>query len=271
LITQLRELPEPFVVVEATGGLERLLVSALQQAAIPVAVVNPRQVKALAVVLGGAKTDVLDAAVLAQFGQIKQPRPQAPVSAAAQSLSDLVRRRHQLVAMQVMEKNRLSRAPIALVSRIQAHIDQMQQWIEALNEEIQQLTQQAAWQRRRQILCSFKGIGPVTAALCLAELPELGALGAKQIARLVGVAPINHDSGKHRGRRVIQGGRTAVRCGLYMATLVATRHNPVIAAFYHRLLEHGKPKKVALVACMRKLLVILNAMLHHDQLWQPQT
>lgn len=187
----------------------------------------------------------------------------------AQQLSDLVRRRQQLVQMQVAEKNRLTRASLAVQNDIKAHIEEMQKRIEALNEQIQSLAQQQRdWQRKDKILQSVKGIGKVTAALCLAELPELGTLSEKQIARLVGVAPINHDSGKHKGKRMIAGGRTSVRCGLYMATLVAIRHNPVIHDFYHRLLFKGKLKKVALVACMRKLLVILNAMIRDNKSWQ---
>jgi len=255
--------------VESTGGLERLLVSGLQAASIPIAVVNPRKIKGFAIALGKAKTDKLDAEVIARFAQTVQPKPCPLVEASAQQLSDLVRRRQQLVEMQVAEKNRLSRALKSVETDISEHIEQMQERINSLNQQIQTLSaQQPDWQRKNEILRSVKGIGQVTAALCLAELPELGKLSDKQIARLVGVAPINHDSGKHKGKRMIQGGRTAVRCGLYMATLVATRHNPVIRDFYQRLLEKGKLKKVALVACMRKLLVILNAMIRNNQSWQ---
>lgn len=269
LIEQLHPLAPNLVAVESTGGLERLLVWALQTAAIPVAIVNPRNVKGFAVALGKAKTDKLDAQVIAGFAQATQPSAQPPVAAQAQQLSDLVRRRQQLVEMQVSEKNRLCRAPESVQSDINEHIEQIGQRIGALNEQIQVLaTQQRDWQRKQRILQSVKGIGKVTAALCLAELPELGMLCDKQIARLVGVAPINHDSGKHKGKRMIAGGRTSVRCGLYMATLVATRHNPVIREFYQRLLSRGKLKKVALVACMRKLLVILNAMIRDNKTWQ---
>jgi transposase len=211
--------------------------------------------------LGKAKTDKLDAQVIAQFAQAVQPQSHPAVAPQAQQLSDLVRRRQQLVEMQVAEKNRLSRASQTVESDIKAQIEEMTQRIETLNEQIQSLAQQQSdWQRKDEILQSVKGIGKVSSALCLAELPELGTISEKQIARLVGVAPINHDSGKHKGKRLISGGRTSVRCGLYMATLVAIRHNPVIQKFYERLLANGKLKKVALVACMRKLLVILNAM-----------
>jgi transposase len=269
LVAQLPALPNVRVVVESTGGLERELVARLQAAQISVAVVNPRKVRAFAVALGKAKTDPLDAEVLARFGQAVQPRESAPIAATAQELSALVRRRQQLVALQVAEKNRLTRATAPVKADIQEHLAHLQQRLEQLNQAIQTMTQaQPHWQRKDRILRSSKGIGKVTAALLLADLPELGQVSDKQIARLVGTAPINHDSGQHKGKRRIQGGRAGVRCGLYMATLVATRHNPVIRPFYQRLLANGKLKKVALVACMRKLLVILNAMIRDDQLWQ---
>jgi transposase len=257
------------VVLESTGGLERPFVKALQTAAIAVSMVNPRAVRDFAKALGKVKTDAMDAAVLAQFGATVKPRTQAAVSVLAQNLADFVRRRQQLVTMKVAEKNRLSRAPVVIQADIKAHIKQLEERIEQLNQQIQTLAkQQRGGKRKQSILCSVKGIGAVTAALCLAELPELGQLSDKEIARLVGVAPLNQDSGQHRGKRMIQGGRTTVRCGLYMATLVATQHNPVIRAFYDRLLERGKPKMVALVACMRKLLVIINAMIRDDKLWE---
>ena len=269
LIEQLNPLSPSLVVVESTGGLERLLVSGLQAATIPVAIANPRKVKGFAIALGKAKTDKLDAQVIAQFAQAVQPKSHSAVAPQAQQLSDLVRRRQQLVEMQVAEKNRLSRASETVQLDIKAHIEEMKQRIETLNEQIQSLAQQQSdWQRKDEILQSVKGIGKVSSALCLAELPELGTISAKQIARLVGVAPINHDSGKHKGKCMISGGRTSVRCGLYMATLVAIRHNSVIQQFYERLLANGKLKKVALVACMRKLLVILNAMIRDNKSWQ---
>ncbi|KAM3099566.1 IS110 family transposase [Phormidesmis sp. 146-35] len=272
LIEQLHPLVPTLVVAEATGGLERLLVRGLQAAAIDVAIANPRKVKGFAVALGKAKTDRLDAEVIARFAQTVQPRSQPIVEASAQQLSDLVRHRRQLVEMQVAEKNRLCRASKAVEADISEPIEQIQNRLDSLNEQIQTLgAQQQDWHRKREILQSAKVIGQVTAALCLTELPELGKRSDKQIARLVGVAPLNHDSGKHQGKRMIAGGRTALRCGLYMATLVATRHNPVIREFYQRLLGKGKLKKVALVACMRKLLVILNAMIRHNQTWRTST
>lgn len=269
LIQQLRPFAVNLVVLESTGGLERPLIAALQQATIPVARVNPRKVKGLAIGFGKAKTDPIDAYVLALFAQTFQPPAQPMIAATAQTLSDLVRRRQQLVAMQVAEKNRLSLAPVSIQDDINAHLAQLKARIETLNQQITILTEaQADHQRKKAILISVKGIGPVTAALCLAELPELGTLTDKQIARLVGVAPMNRDSGKYQGKRMITGGRTAVRSGLYIATLVATRYNPVIQAFYQRLLARGKLKKVALIACTRKLLVILNAMIRDNQTWQ---
>jgi len=269
LIAQLKSTPPHLVVAESTGGLERTLVSGLHQAAIPVAVANPRKVKGFATALGKAKPDKLDAEVIARFAQSVNLQPQPMIAASAQQLSDLMHRRQQLVEIQVAEKNRLSRAAKIVQADIEEHLKQLEQRIEALNQQIQTLGQQQAdWQRQDEILQSVKGVGAVTAALCLVELPELGKLTEKQIARLVGVAPINHDSGKHKGKRMIAGGRTRVRCGLYMATLVATRHNPVIRDFYQRLLAKGKLKLVALVACMRKLLVILNAKYRDNKLWQ---
>jgi transposase len=269
LVNQLQALAPHLVVLEATGGLERPVVQALQAASIPVAVANPRLVKGLSVALGAAKTDKLDAKVIALFAQSMKPRATQVIAPEAQALSDLVRRRRQLVHIQVGEKNRLARASAIAKVDLQHHLAYLAERLKELNQQIQALTQQQAdWQRKNTILQSVKGIGAVTAALCLAELPELGQLNDKQIARLVGVAPINHDSGKHRGKRMIAGGRTSVRCGLYMATLVATRHNHVIRDFYQRLLAKGKLPKVALVACLRKLLVILNAMLRNNTTWK---
>lgn len=269
LIGQLQAIPVHLVVVESTGGLERSLVAQLHAATIPVAVVNPRKIKGFAIALGKAKTDKLDAEVIARFAQSVDLQPQASISASAQELRDLMHRRQQLVGIQVAEKNRLARASQSVRADIEDHLKQLEQRLDALNQQIQALGQQQAdWQRKDQILQSVKGIGPLTSALCLVELPELGTLSEKQIARLVGVAPLNRDSGQHKGKRMISGGRTRVRCGLYMAALVASRHNPVIHDFYQRLLARGKLKQVALVACMRKLLVILNAMIRDGTTWQ---
>lgn len=269
LVERFQTTPPHLVTIESTGGLERSLVMGLQRAAIPLSVVNPRKVKGFATALGKAKTDKLDAEVIARFAQSVNLQAQVPIEATAQQLSELMHRRQQLVEIQVGEKNRLTRASELIRADIEEHLQQLEQRIDSLNEQIQTLGQQQAdWQRKNQILQSVKGVGSVTAALCLVELPELGKLNEKQIARLVGVAPLNHDSGKHKGKRMIAGGRTRVRCGLYMATLVATRFNPVIRDFYQRLIAKGKLKPVALVACMRKLLVILNAMIRDNKTWQ---
>ena len=268
-IKHLKTLSPKCVVFEATGGLERLLALSLQSQDIPMAQVNPRKIRAFATALGKAKTDTLDAQVIAEFARSIRPTPQKLPSQAARKIRDLVTRRRQLVTIKVAEQNRLSRSPESIKADIDEHIKQLEARIKKLSEQIQKLTtQQTDWQRKRKILLSVPGIGPVTCAVCLAELPELGLLTDKQIARLVGVAPINRDSGQYKGKRMIQGGRAQVRCGLYMAALVATQHNPVIKAFYQRLLERGKLPKVALTACIRKLVVILNAMVHHNQLWQ---
>jgi transposase len=275
LIEALQAWSPQLVVMEATGGLERLVLGACQAADIPVARVNPRQVKGFAQALGKAKTDALDAQMLAQYAQKMEPAPQAAITKDEQTLVDWVRRRRQLVGIRVAEKNRLSRAASTVVADIEASIADLEARIKAATDQIAALIQaQPDFPEKQRILLSVKGVGKQSVALLLAELPELGRLSDKKIARLVGVAPINHDSGKHRGQRRIQGGRSTVRTGLYMATLVATQHNPVIRAFYQRLCANGKRKKVALVACMRKLLVILNAMLRQRQPWRdaaPQT
>lgn len=269
LIETWRFTPPTLVVVEATGGLERAIVQALQAAGIPIAVVNPRRVRDMAKASGKAKTDKLDAAVLAEFAEWRKPRPQAMTSQVAQDLQHLVRRRQQLVETQAAEKHRLSRASDIVRPDIEAHLAELKARIEALSRTIDQLAQdQPDGPRKAEILRSVKGIGPRTTAICLAELPELGQVSDKQIAALVGVAPMNADSGKHRGKRMIQGGRANLRCGLYMATFAATRSNPVIKPFYQRLMAKGKPHNVALIACMRKLLVIINAMIRDNQTWQ---
>jgi transposase len=272
LIEHLKATPPHLVVAESTGGLERNLVRRMNLAQINVAIANPRNVKSYSNALGKAKTDRLDAEVIARYAQNVDLKPQPAVDPSTQQLSDLVHRRQQLVDMQVAEKNRLCQAPEIAKSDLQGHLDQIADRIKALNQQIQTLGQQQPdWQHKNRILQSVKGIGPITAVLCLVELPELGQLSDKQIARLVGVAPMNRDSGKRKGKRMISGGRTNVRCGLYMAAMVAKTHNPVIRDFYDRLLARGKLKKVALVACIRKLLVIINAMIRDNKPWREPT
>ena len=271
LVTRLKAVAPELVVLESTGGLERLVVGKLQAAQISVALVNPRKVRAYATALGKAKTDSLDALVLADFAKSIRPSPQQQIDESDQRLVDLVTRRRQLVEGRVAEKNRLSRAPKSVKEDIEDHIEYLDERIKMLDQEIKQLTQQSQFVDKQKILMSVPGMGPATSAVCLAELPELGTLTEKKIARLVGVAPINRDSGQYRGKRMIEGGRAHVRAALYMATLVATRHNPIIRQFFQRLLARGKLKKVALTACLRKLLIILNAMIRDSSLWREQT
>jgi transposase len=273
LVAALAREPPALVVLEATGGYELAAAQAMQQAGLAVAVVNPRQARDFARASGQlAKTDAIDARILASFGAALRPKPLPPIDASQAAISELVARRRQIVDMLVAERNRLEHAGSATRGWIEDHIlvlkSQLAQVDAALGLAVEN---SAELQRRHQVLTSVKGVGPLTAAVLLAELPELGAIGHKQIAALVGVAPMNHDSGQHRGQRHIAGGRQSVRCALYMATLVGVRFNPTLHAFYHRLRQAGKRPKVALVAAMRKLLIILNALVRDDALWQPLT
>ena len=259
------------IVVEATGGLERPLLRALVDAALPVIVVNPRQVRDFAKATGQlAKTDALDAQVLARFAEVIQPTLRVLPDPQTQELAAVLARRRQVLAMQGAEHNRLDRAPGRVRKRIEAHLRWLRDELARLDADLDDLIQQSPiWRAREELLQSVPGIGPVMSRTVLAELPELGLLNRKQIAALVGVAPFNRDSGRLRGHRTIWGGRASVRRVLYMAALVATRWNPVIRLCYQRLRAAGKAPKVALVAAMRKLLTILNAMVHHGTPWQP--
>lgn len=258
------------IVLESTGGLERRLVAALALAGMSVAVVNPRQVRDFAKATGRlAKTDALDAAVLAHFAQTIQPTPRPLPDAQAQRLAALVERRQQLVNMLTAEKNRAQQALPAVQEQIHSHITWLEQALQELDTELDQTLQASPlWREREQLLRSVPGIGPVTALTLIAELPELGQGSAKHVATLVGLAPLNRDSGAWRGTRAIWGGRRHVRAVLYMAAVVAVRHNPVLRVFYERLLAGGKPKKVALTACMHKLLIILHALVRQHTPWQ---
>jgi transposase len=261
------------IVVEATGGYEAPLVAELGIARQPVAVVNPRQVRDFARATGRlAKTDRLDAQVLAHFGQAVRPAPRPLPDAEAQALAALVERRRQVVAMRTAEENRLGATRVALVrTRIQAHLAWLEADLSEVDDELRRrLRASPLWREQDDLLQSVPGIGPLLSLTLVAELPELGRLSHGQIAALVGVAPLNRDSGTMRGRRAVWGGRRAVRTVLYMGTLRATRCNPTIRPFYERLLAAGKAKKVALVACMHKLLTILNAMVKHQMPWQAQ-
>ena len=270
LIAYLRPLAPTLVVLEATGGYETDVATALAMAHMPVAIVNPRQVRDFAKALGHlAKTDTIDAAVLARFADRVRPEPRPLPDAIHQALNAVVTRRRQLVEMLVAEQNRVPLAHGRIRHDLQAHIQYLQQRIKDANDELQStLRESPLWRAKEQLLRSVPGIGPTTAAVLIAELPELGRLSRRQLAALVGVAPFNRDSGKQRGVRVIWGGRATVRGALYMATLVATRWNPVLRAFYQRLCAAGKPRLVAIVATMRKLLTILNAMVKAQRPWQ---
>lgn len=272
LIADLIVLQPALVVLEATGGLEKPVVAALHSAGLPVVVVNPRQVRDFAKALGQlAKTDRLDAQVLAHFAAAIKP-PLRPIkSAAEQDLEALVGRRGQLVGMLTAEKNRRSSAPN---DRVRAEIDEHIEWLEgriaALDRQLkQQIKTSASWGHTDQIVRSVPGIGPVVSFTMLANLPELGKLNRQQISKLVGLAPLNRDSGQKHGLRHIYGGRASVRSILYMATLTAIRHNPVIKAFYERLIANHKVFKVAITACMRKLLSIVNLMVRNGTTWKP--
>jgi len=271
LVPRLTALDPALVVLEATGGLEGPLAGALAAAGLPVVVVNPRQVRDFAKATGRlAKTDALDAAVLAHFAAAVRPTPRPLPDAATQSLAALVTRRRQLVEMLTAERNRLGSAPRVLRAEIQAHITWLKRRLGRLDADLHQAIRTSpAWRVQDDLLQSVPGVGPVLAVTLLASLPELGTLNRKAIAALVGVAPLNRDSGTRQGRRMVWGGRAAVRAVLYMGTLVAVRHNPVLRAFYQRLRAVGKLPKVALTACMRKLLTILNAMLKQQTRWNP--
>ena len=273
LVTKLIEVAPVLVVLEATGGLQVPAVTALALRGIPVAVVNPRQVRDFAKALGRlAKTDAIDAEVLARFGEAVRPEPRPIPDEQAVQLEALLTRRRQLVEMVTAETNRLRACRIAKVRRgIEQHVAWLRKQIDDVDDELDgAIRGSAVWREKDDLLRSVPGVGPVVSRTLLAELPELGRLNRKQIAALVGVAPMNRDSGTRRGHRHIWGGRAAVRGVLYMAALVAVRHNPRFKAFYQGLLRRGKLKKVALVACMRKLLTTLNAMVRAGTPWSTE-
>jgi transposase len=272
LVDRVQTLKPTLIVLEATGGLERAVTSALATAGLPVVVVNPRQVRDFARATGQlAKTDALDARALAHFADVIRPTPRPLPDAQTQELRALLGRRQQLIGMRTAEQNRLAGTNECLTKNITAHITWLNADIATLDDELEALLRASPlWRENDELLQSAKGIGPVSAQTLLLELPELGTLTRQEIAALVGVAPLNCDSGTMRGKRTIWGGRAHVRTVLYMSTLVATRFNPQIKAFYQRLLAAGKVKKVALTACMRKFLTILNAMLKHRTPWQAQ-
>jgi len=270
LVEQLGARRPACVVLEATGGLQAPLASALAIAGIPVAVVNPRQVRDFARATGQlAKTDAIDAQILARFAEAVRPAPRPLPDEATQAFSALLTRRRQLIDMLVAEQHRMRTAPFPIQRQIQAHLTWLKQQLAMLDEDLTHRIQATPlWREQEDLLRSVPGIGPVVSRTLLGELPELGRLTHKQIAALVGVAPLNRDSGSLRGRRIIWGGRAVVRGVLYMSAVVAARRNPIIKAFYQRLRTAGKAPKVALVACMRKLVTILNAMVKHRTPWR---
>jgi len=269
LLSQLEDRAPRRIVLEATGGLERPLAHALRAATLPAVVLNPRQVREFGRATGRlAKTDRLDAQVLAHFAEAVQPPLRSGRDPATEELSAVVARRRQVVDMLTAEKNRLAAAPHPLRAGIEKHVRWLDQELAELDKLLAQAVQAVpAWRERHTVLRSAPGVGRVLATVLLADLPELGQLSHKQIAALVGVAPLNRDSGTLRGRRRVWGGRGHVRAVLYMATLVAVRRNPVLHTFFARLHAAGKPAKVALTASMRKLLTILNAMVRHQTPW----
>ena len=270
LVERLGALAPSLVVLEATGGFEVAVASALAAAELPLAVVNPRQIRDFARALGLlAKTDVLDSKVIALFAERIQPEARPLADAQTQALGDLIARRRQIVVMMTAERNRRSRLTSRrMVKSVDRLLLALQKELSALEQELDDTIRGTpAWREAEDLLKSVPGIGDITARSLIADLPELGSLDRRKIAALVGLAPFNRDSGSLRGKRTIRGGRRHIRATLYMAALVASRNNPVLSRFYQRLLKAGKPKKLALVAVMRKLLTILNAIMRDRTPW----
>jgi len=270
LIQHIKPLNPTLIVMEATGRYHRLVLARLLSLDLPTIAINPRQARDFARAVGRlAKTDSIDADILAEFAEKIRPDPRPAIPDVTQQLEALCTRRRQLVEMLAAEKNRLHAAPSSVHPVIKKHIQWLEKHIDRLEKDLdKRIRSSPAWRDKDDLLRSCKGIGPVTTHTMLACLPELGTLNRGQIAALVGVAPFNDDTGKHKGRRHVKGGRVDVRCVLYMATLAAIRFNPAIRAFHSRLIAAGKAKKVAITACMRKLLTILNAMLRSQKPWQ---
>jgi transposase len=271
LVARLSELKPALVVVEATGGLQRQAVAALWVAGIAVAAVNPSWVRNFAKGRGiMAKTDRKDAELLALFAQRERPEARPPADAETQALQELVMRREQLLEMLVAEKQRLSRVSGTMRKELRHHIAYLEGRLKQVEEDVDKTVRRSdAWRRKSEMVRSVPGCGRAFCAMVLAKVPELGTLNRKQIGALVGVAPMPDDSGSRHGRRIIAGGRCEVRNKLYMCAMVAARSNPVLKQFYERLVARGKPKKLALAAVMRKLIVTLNAMFKTNSLWRP--
>ena len=271
LVRRLRRLAPVLVVLEATGGYERAAVAALAAVRMAVVVANPRQVRDFARATGQlAKTDAIDADTLALFAERIRPEPRPVPDDAARTLDGLLTRRRQVLDMLVAERNRLTHALPAIRRDITQHIHWLERRLDDVDQDLDRTIRSSpVWRAQENLLRSTPGVGPVVSRTLIGDLPELGALTRKQIAALVGVAPLARDSGTLTGRRLVWGGRAPVRAALYMAALVASRHNPAIQTFYQRLLRAGKPKKLALTACARKLLTILNAMMRTQTPWRP--
>jgi len=271
LIKRLLPLQPHLIVLEATGPYHQLVLGRLLASGLPAIAINPRQSRDFARAIGRlAKTDSIDANVLAEFADKIRPELRSLPDDATQQLDAICTRRRQLVMMLAAEKNRHHSGPAAIRAQIKKHIVWLEKQIAELQRDLDKLIRSTpAWREKDDLLRSCKGVGPTTSHTMLASLPELGTLSRHRIAALVGVAPFNSDTGKHRGQRHVQGGRIDVRCVLYMATLAAIRSNPVIRAFHQRLVQAGKAKKVAITACMRKLLTILNAMVRTNTRWTP--
>jgi transposase len=276
LVERLRAIGPQLIVLEATGGYELLSVAALAAAALPVVVVNPRQVRDFAKATGQlAKTDRIDADILARFADVVRPAVRVIADAEAQELDALLARRRQLLEMLQAERNRLGqvfgKGKRLVRKSLKAHITFLERDLRMTDTDLGEMVRKTpAWRERDELLQSVPGVGPVLSRTLLADLPELGRLSRRKIAKLVGVAPLSRDSGMMHGRRFVQGGRTSVRAVLYMAALVATKRNTTIQEFYQRLVAAGKPKKLALVACMRKLLTILNTMVRTRTRWNAE-
>ena len=269
LVSKLKALNPSLIVIEATGGIEIPVVGELGKEGLPIVAVNPRQVRDFAKATGRlAKTDAIDAGIIAHFGEAVHPELRPLKDEQTLKLDALISRRRQIVEMLVMEKNRLRSAPVHVRKNISQHIKWLEKCLSGINKELEDFIKSSPmWMEKADLLQSVPGVGPVFSATLLAELPELGTLNRKSIAALIGVAPLNKDSGKLHGIRVTWGGRASVRRVLYLSTMSAIRCNPTIKIFYKRLRNAGKKPKVAIVACMRKLITILNAMVKNDTVW----
>lgn len=271
LVAKLKALQPSLVLLEATGGFERMVAAALAGAQLPLVVINPRQIRDFARASGRlAKTDAIDAAVIARFAEAMRPEPRPVPTAEAEALDEMIGRRRQILEMIVAEGARKrTTASKRIVREIERHLTYLQKLLDALDEDLDgAIRASPAWRETEDLITSVPGVAKKTARILIAELPELGRLSRRQIASLVGVAPVNRDSGKMRGKRTIKGGRAQVRCALYMAALTAARCNPVLKAAYQRLRTAGKPAKLALIAVARRLLVILNAIVRDRTPWR---